>query len=153
MALIWGIPYLFIKVAAGDITPATLVLLRSVIGASILLPLAVARKDLAPLRPQWKWLVAYTFVEIAVPWFLLSDAERRITSSLAGLLIAASPSITAVLAVPAGGRDRLASRRIARLGPGLCGAGAHGGLVVAAGHPWAVVPGFLLPARSPAPPR
>lgn len=132
MALIWGIPYLFIKVAVGEITPATLVFLRSVIGASILLPLAVARKDLAPLRPQWKWLVAYTFVEIAVPWFLLSDAERRITSSLAGLLIAASPSITAVLAVLAGGRDRLDSRRIAGLVLGFGGVAALVGLDVRA---------------------
>src|SRR5438477_1566507 len=115
MALIWGIPYLFIKIAVGELTPATLVFLRSLIGAGILVPVALARKDLALLRPYWKWILAYTFVEVAAPWFLLSDAERRISSSLSGLLIAAVPSIGAVLALITGGQDRLDSRRIVGL--------------------------------------
>jgi drug/metabolite transporter (DMT)-like permease len=132
MAFIWGIPYLFIKVAVGELTPATLVFMRSLIGASILLPIALARRDLAPLRPYWKWLLLYTFIEIAAPWFLLSDAERRITSSLAGLLIAASPSIAAVLAVVSGGSDRLDSRRIAGLLLGFGGVAALVGLDVRA---------------------
>ena len=132
MGLIWGIPYLFIKIAVGELTPATLVFLRSVIGASILLPIAVARKDLAPLRAYWKWLLLYTIIEIAAPWFLLSDAERRITSSLAGLLIAASPSIAAVLAVVIGGRERFDSRRIVGLLLGFGGVAALVGLDVRA---------------------
>jgi drug/metabolite transporter (DMT)-like permease len=132
MAFIWGIPYLFIKIAVGELTPAALVFLRSLIGASLLLPLAVARKDLAPLRPYWKWILAYTFVEVAAPWFLLSDAERRISSSLTGLLIAAVPSIGAVLAVVTGGRDRLDSRRIVGLVLGFIGVAALVGLDVRA---------------------
>jgi drug/metabolite transporter (DMT)-like permease len=131
MAFIWGIPYLFIKIAVGELTPATLVLLRSVIGASLLLPLAVARKDLAPLLPYWKWILAYTFVEVAAPWFLLSDAERRISSSLTGLLIAAVPSIGALLALVTGG-DRLDSRRITGLALGFLGVAALVGLDVRA---------------------
>jgi len=132
MAFIWGIPYLFIKIAVGELTPAALVFLRSLIGASLLLPLAVARKNLAPLRPYWKWILAYTFVEVAAPWFLLSDAERRISSSLTGLLIAAVPSIGAVLAVVTGGRDRLDSRRIVGLVIGFIGVAALVGLDVRA---------------------
>src|SRR5437773_79416 len=93
MGVIWGIPYLFIKIAVSELTPASLVFLRTAIGAGLLLPVAFARKDLGPLVPHWKWLVAYTFVEVAAPWFLLSDAERRISSSLSGLLIALVPSI------------------------------------------------------------
>src|SRR2546430_14893674 len=127
MAFIWGIPYLFIKIAVGELTPATLVFLRRLIGASLLLPLAVARKDLGPLRSYWKWILLYTFVEVAAPWFLLSDAERRISSSLTGLLIAAVPSIGAVLALITGGQDRLHPRRavgpvlrVVRVAP-LCG--------------------------------
>src|SRR5437899_705746 len=99
MAFIWGIPYLFIKIAVAELTPASLVFLRAAIGTVLLLPLAAARKDLAPLVRQWKWIVIYTFVEVAAPWFFLSDAERRISSSLTGLLIAAVPSIGAVFAV------------------------------------------------------
>lgn len=129
MAFIWGIPYLFIKIAVGELTPATLVLLRSLIGASLLLPIAVARKELAPLLPYRKWILAYTVVEVAAPWFLLSDAERRITSSLTGLLIAAVPSIGALLALVTGG-DRLDSRRIAGLALGFLGVAALVGLDV-----------------------
>jgi drug/metabolite transporter (DMT)-like permease len=132
MALIWGIPYLFIKIAVGELTPATLVFSRSLIGAALLLPLAVARKDLAPLRPYWKWILAYTFVEVAAPWFLLSDAERRISSSLTGLLIAAVPSIGAVLAVMSGSRDRLDSRRVVGLVLGFVGVATVVGLDVRA---------------------
>ena len=131
MAFIWGIPYLFIKVAVGELTPATLVFLRGVIGASLLLPIAVARKDLAPLRPQWKWLLVYTLVEIAAPWFLVSDAERRITSSLTGLLIAAVPSIGAALAFVTGG-ERVDSRRVVGLALGFLGVAALVGLDVRA---------------------
>jgi len=129
MAFIWGIPYLFIKIAVGEITPALLVFSRSVIGASLLLPIAIGRKDLAPLLPYWKWILAYTFVEVAAPWFLLSDAERRISSSLTGLLIAAVPSIGALLALVTGG-DRLDSRRIAGLALGFLGVAALVGLDV-----------------------
>lgn len=132
MALIWGIPYLFIKIAVGELTPATLVFSRSLIGAALLLPLAVARKDLAPLRPHWKWILAYTFVEVAAPWFLLSDAERRLSSSLTGLLIAAVPSIGAVLAVATGSHDRLDSRRIVGLVLGFVGVATVVGLDVRA---------------------
>src|SRR2546430_11473710 len=114
MAFIWGIPYLFIKIAVGELTPATLVFLRSLIGASLLLPLAVARTDLGPLRPYWKWLLAYTFVEVAAPWFLLSDAERRISSSLSGLLIAAVPAIWAGPALSTGAHDPPHSLRCVR---------------------------------------
>ena len=132
VSVLWGVPYFFIKIAVGELTPATLVFLRSLIGASILLPIALARKDLAALRPYWKWILAYTFVEVAAPWFLLSDAERRISSSLTGLLIAAVPSIGAVLAVVTGGHDRLDSRRIVGLVLGFVGVAALVGLDVRA---------------------
>ena len=132
MGLIWGIPYLFIKIAVGELTPASLVLLRTAIGAGLLLPVALARKDLAPLLPHWKWIVAYTFVEVAAPWFFLSDAERRISSSLSGLLIALVPSIGAILAWATGSDDRLDLRRIVGLGLGFLGVAALVGLDVGA---------------------
>ena len=85
MCVIWGIPYLLIKVAVADLSPASLVFLRTATGAILLLPMAAARGAIAPLRLRWRWIVVYTVVEVAVPWMLLSAAERHITSSLAGL--------------------------------------------------------------------
>lgn len=138
MGLIWGIPYLLIKIAVSELTPASLVFLRTAIGAALLLPIAAARNDLRPLLPHWRWIVAYTFVEVAAPWFLLSDAERRISSSLSGLLIALVPSIGAILAWATGSDDRLDLRRIAGLGLGFLGVAALVGLDVGAGDIGAV---------------
>lgn len=138
MGLIWGIPYLFIKIAVGELTPASLVFLRTAIGAALLLPIAAARRDLSSLLPHWKWIAVYTFVEVAAPWFLLSDAERRISSSLSGLLIALVPSIGAILAWATGSDDRLDLRRIVGLVLGFLGVVALVGLDVGASDVGAV---------------
>jgi drug/metabolite transporter (DMT)-like permease len=60
-------------------------------------------------------------VELAVPWVLLSDAERRLSSSLAGLLVAAVPLVGAALAWMRAGEERLDGRRMAGLVVGLVG--------------------------------
>ena len=138
MGVIWGIPYLFIKIAVSELSPASLVFLRTAIGAGLLLPIAFARKDLGPLLAHWKWIVAYTFVEVAAPWFFLSDAERRISSSLSGLLIALVPSIGAILAWATGADDRVDLRRVAGLGLGFLGVAALVGLDVGVGDLGAV---------------
>src|SRR5438093_13323578 len=129
MAVIWGIPYLFIKIAVGELTPASLVFLRTVIGTALLLPLAFARGDLLALVRQWKWILAYTVVEVAVPWFLLSDAERRVSSSLAGLLIEATASIGAGIAWATAGQ-RLDRERDRCLKLGFVGVAGLSGLEV-----------------------
>jgi drug/metabolite transporter (DMT)-like permease len=128
MAVIWGIPYLLIKVAVSDLSPITLVVFRTTIGALILLPLAVQRSSLRPLLPRWKAVLAYTVVEVTAPWLLLSNAERRLSSSLTGLLIAAVPLIGAVLGQLTRADDRLDLRRTAGLVVGFVGVAALLGL-------------------------
>jgi drug/metabolite transporter (DMT)-like permease len=130
MAVIWGIPYLLIKIAVGELTPVTLVFARTTVGALLLLPIAAMRGGLRPLLPYWPWVLAYTIVEVSLPWFLLSDAERRLSSSLTGLLIAAVPLIGAVVTWLTRGDDRLDLRRIGGLVVGLVGVGALVGLDV-----------------------
>ena len=130
MAVIWGIPYLLIKIAVGELTPASLVLLRTAVGAALLLPFAAARGWLSPLFPYWRWVIAYTVVEVSLPWFLLSDAERRLSSSLTGLLIAAVPLIGTVMQRLTRGDDRMDPRRVAGLVVGLLGVAVLLGLNV-----------------------
>src|SRR6266540_4014673 len=84
MCVIWGIPYLLIKVAVGALAPATMVLGRTAIGAALLLPFAMARGKLRGLRAAWLPLVVYTAVEICGPWLLLGFAETRLSSSMTG---------------------------------------------------------------------
>jgi hypothetical protein len=130
MAVIWGIPYLLIKIAVGEVTPASLVLLRTAFGAALLLPIAATRGWLTPLLPYWRWVIAYTVVEVSLPWFLLSDAERRLSSSLTGLLIAAVPLIGAVLQRLTRGDERMDPGRLAGLMVGLAGVAVLVGLNV-----------------------
>jgi drug/metabolite transporter (DMT)-like permease len=121
MSVIWGIPYLLIKVAVGGLPVPVLVLSRVGIGAALLLPLALRRGQLTILRPHWRWLAVFAVVEIIVPWLLLSEAETRLASSLSGLLIASVPILVAVLSLLTGGRDRLTPVRWTGLLLGLAG--------------------------------
>ena len=124
MCLIWGIPYLLIKVAVRDFSPGTLVFFRTGIGALLLLPIAAARRELRPILSRWRPLVAYTGVELAIPWLLLSKAEQRLPSSLTGLLVAAVPMVGALIAWSLGDRDPLGVRGYAGLLIGLAGVAA-----------------------------
>jgi drug/metabolite transporter (DMT)-like permease len=128
MGLIWGIPYLLIKVAVEDLSPATLVCLRTAIGALVLLPIALARGGFGALVRSWPAVLAYTLAEVTLPWWLLADAERRLSSSLAGLLIAAVPLLGVLLAWASGSDERLDGRRVLGLLVGFLGVGALLGL-------------------------
>src|SRR3954468_6267239 len=97
MSIIWGIPYLMIKVAVEGVSVSVLVLARTAVGAAVLLPMAFSRQTLTIVRNHWKALLGFAFFEIIAAWWLLSDAERHLTSSMTGLLIAAAPIIAAVL--------------------------------------------------------
>src|SRR5689334_1578823 len=123
MSVIWGIPYLLIKVAVGGVPVPVLVLARVGIGAVLLLPIAIRRRQLAVLVPRWRWLVLFAVVEIIVPWLLLSEAETRLSSSLSGLLVASVPILVAVLSLLTRTGDRLTMVRWAGLLVGLAGVG------------------------------
>jgi drug/metabolite transporter (DMT)-like permease len=137
MSIIWGIPYLMIKVAVEGVSVPVLVLARTAVGAAVLLPLAFSRQTLTIVRNHWKALLGFAFFEIIAAWWLLSDAERHLTSSMTGLLIAAAPIIAAVLDGFTGG-ERLGYKRIIGLAIGMCGvavlAGPHIG-----GSTWPII--------------
>jgi drug/metabolite transporter (DMT)-like permease len=137
MSVIWGIPYLLIKVAVDEVSVPVLVFTRSAVGAVLLLPLAVSRQARALLRRHWTAVAAFAFFEMIAAWLLLSDAERHLTSSLTGLLIAAAPIIAAVLDRLTGG-ERLGPSRLAGLGVGLAGVAVLAGPNLSAGGAWPV---------------
>jgi drug/metabolite transporter (DMT)-like permease len=128
MCVIWGVPYLMIRVAVRELSPSFLVLLRTSIGAALLLPLAARRGELRPLVPYWRPLLVFSAVEIALPWLLLARAEQEISSSLTGLLLAAVPLVGAAVFAVTGGDDGLGGRRLAGLVVGIVGVVAILGL-------------------------
>src|SRR5581483_9177138 len=126
MCVIWGIPYLLIRVAVRELAPETLVFARTSIAALLLLPVAVARGELLPVLRRPLPLLVFAAVEIALPWVLLSHAETDVSSSLAGLLIAAVPLVATVIARTTGDRERLGLTSTLGLIVGLDGGGTSG---------------------------
>ena len=148
--MIWGIPYLLIRVAVRDLSPATLVFARTAPAALMLLPVAVSRGALVPVLRRWRIVLAYTVVELGVPWFLLARAEQRLSSSLTSLLVATVPSIGLLVNRLGGRADLLDRRRLAGLALGLAGVAVlvgvdvHGTSFVAAGEMIVVVTGYAV---------
>jgi drug/metabolite transporter (DMT)-like permease len=147
MAVIWGIPYLLIRIAVRDLTPGMLVFARTGLGALLLTPIAGRRGLLRPVLAKWRIMLVYSVVEIAVPWLLLSHAETKLSSSLSGLLVASVPLIGAVIVMAAPGRsadhrhqqDRLTAVRLAGLLVGLAGVAVLVGVDVQVDNALAVV--------------
>ncbi|MCW2541737.1 MAG: hypothetical protein JWN95_3462 [Frankiales bacterium] len=128
MCVIWGLPYLFIRVAVEHVTPGTLVVLRTGIAAAILLPVALVRGQVRPVLARWRQLLLFAVVELMIPWLLLSDAERKLNSSTAGLLVAAVPLIGAVIARLSPSAERTSRSQMAGLLVGLIGVASLVGL-------------------------
>ena len=128
LGIAWGIPYLFIKVAVSELDPAMVVLARSGLAAILLLPLAVFRKQVIPVLKRWKPMLAYTVVEIIIPWYFLSTAEQRIPSSTAGLLLAAVPLVGVGIAFFMGRPEKLSKLNWLGIIIGMLGVAALVGL-------------------------
>ncbi|MEV5431009.1 DMT family transporter [Streptomyces sp. NPDC052701] len=124
MGVVWGIPYLMIKVAVDAVSPSTVVFTRCALGAALLLPFALRQGGLTrTARAHWRPLLAFACIEIIAPWWTLTDAERHLSSSTAGLLIAGVPIVGVALARFFGDTERLGVRRVTGLALGLAGVG------------------------------
>jgi drug/metabolite transporter (DMT)-like permease len=122
LSLLWGVPYLFIKVAVdGGMSPAFVAWVRVVLAAVILLALAGRAGVLPTVRGHWRWLAIYGLIEIAIPFPLIAAGEQHVSSSLAAILIAAVPLFVALLAIRFDHAERATGSRLAGLLIGLTG--------------------------------
>lgn len=122
MGVLWGIPYLMIKVAVDEVSPSMVVFVRCALGAALLLPFAIRQGGLIPVvRQHWRPMLAFAVIEVIGPWWTLTDAERHLSSSTAGLLIAGVPIVSVLLARFFGDTERLGARRTTGLALGLAG--------------------------------
>ncbi len=128
LGVIWGLPYLLIKVAVASVEPTFVVFVRVALGALILLPIVLARGQWRLLRGHWSWVVAFAIVEITFTFLALTWAEERISSSLAALLIATVPIVGAILAWRFGLDTHWSARRGIGLATGFLGVAALVGL-------------------------
>jgi drug/metabolite transporter (DMT)-like permease len=131
MGVLWGISYLLIKVAVAEVAVPMVVFVRTAGAAVLLLPLAARSIRWAVLKRHWLPLVGFATLEMILPWGLLSDAERKLTSSLAGLLVAAVPIVGLLVGRLLGDSERISRPRRIGLGLGLAGVAALVGPTVA----------------------
>src|SRR2546421_6422563 len=100
ISVIWGIPYLMIRIAVRHgVTPAALAWARVALAAVLLLSLAWRAGTLRSLRGQWRWLLAYAVAEVSIPFPMIAAGEEHVSSSLAAIVIASVPLIGALLAL------------------------------------------------------
>lgn len=138
LAFIWGTPYLFIRIAVQYVEPSVLVFARVGLAALILLPIAAARGQLRGLRPHLPWIILFGIIEITGPFFALGYAEKRLSSSLTALLIAAVPICAALLAYGLHLDRAFTATRILGLLIGIAGVGVLVGFDVHGDSWWAV---------------
>jgi drug/metabolite transporter (DMT)-like permease len=122
LSLIWGIPYLFIKVAVdGGVSPFFLAWSRIVLGALLLLMLRPRQTvDLLARGPR-RWIVTYAVVEMSLPFPLIAAGERHVDSSVAAIVIATVPLLIALLALRFDHTERPTRTRMLGMLVGLAG--------------------------------
>ncbi len=121
MALLWGVPYLFISIAVESISPPAIVAGRTLIAALLLLPFAIRNGCAAGRLKHWPWVLAFGLIEMAGPFVLLGHAEMTLPSGLTGLLVATVPLFAALIALGGGDRGVLRPARAIGLVVGFIG--------------------------------
>jgi drug/metabolite transporter (DMT)-like permease len=124
VGILWGVPYLFIKVAVDETDgypPAIVVFGRVFIGALILIPLALRDKSIFAAFKGIKYVAIYALLEMIIPWLLIGTAEQKISSGLAGLLIASVPIWSTLITYFQGDKEALRFNRLLGIGVGFIG--------------------------------
>jgi drug/metabolite transporter (DMT)-like permease len=121
VSVIWGMPYLFIKLAVDEMSPSLVAWSRLAIAAAVLLPVAWKLGALRGLGARWQMLAFFAAVEMAIPWPLIGFGEVRISSSLTAILIAAVPLVVALIALRFDHSERPTRTRLAGMLVGFAG--------------------------------
>ena len=128
LAAIWGASYMFIKIGVRDLSPAMVAWSRVILAALILLPFAARRGQLGLPRGSFGPVALLAGVQVAGPFVLIAQGEEEVSSSLAGILVAATPLFTALLAIRIDHEERSHGARMWGIVAGLVGVGLLLGL-------------------------
>lgn len=121
IGFLWGVPYLFMRVAVREWEPSVVVFGRVVIGAAILFPIAFRRGVIKESLKGFKWIFAYAIFEMCGPWYLITHAETKINSGLAGLLVATVPIWSTIYSSLAGDKTVWHHKRLLGIVIGFIG--------------------------------
>jgi len=121
VGLLWGMPYLLLKIYVEELSVPVIVCSRTLIGALVLVPIALRQKTLLPALKKYHYVLLYAILELFIPWLLITSAEQKITSGLAGLLVATVPIWTTVIASVNGDKTVWHKKRLGGLLIGFIG--------------------------------
>ena len=91
VGLLWGVPYLFMKVAVEELSTPVIVFSRLLIGALVLIPIALHQKTLRSALQYWRYIAYYAILEMVIPWTLITSAQKDLSSGVVALLVATVP--------------------------------------------------------------
>lgn len=121
LSAIWGASFLFIKVGVDVLEPSVVVLVRTGVGALLLLALLPGRGGLSPVRGHFRPLLVLAAVNNVIPFWLLGFAETRLSSGLTAVIQAAAPILTVLLASRIDVSQRVRGARLVGLAVGFVG--------------------------------
>jgi drug/metabolite transporter (DMT)-like permease len=120
LAAVWGLAFVFIRVAVMPLGPFALVELRQII-AGVALALYVRALGLPlDLRGRWRIYLPIALLNSALPFVLIAAAQRELTASYTVILVSTSPMFAALIAAVAL-KDPLTARKAAGLALGIVG--------------------------------
>jgi drug/metabolite transporter (DMT)-like permease len=99
LSICWGAAYLVIALALQSFSPVVVALGRVALAAAMLLPLALRRGVLAPLRQHPWWVLITVILQAAAPMMLLTYGQQWLSTGLTGILIGVQPLFIALLAL------------------------------------------------------
>src|SRR5438034_10219740 len=103
LAAFWGASYMFIKVADRAFEPATMIMFRLLLAASLLLVVLAAQRGWSATVADMRGLgwegFALGIVNGAIPFTLIAWGEKHIDSGVAAIANASMPIFVVLLAI------------------------------------------------------
>ena len=121
VGVLWGVPYLFMKVAVEELATPVIVFSRLFIGAVVLIPLALHQKAIRPALKYWPYIALYAILEMVIPWTLITNAQKALSSGVVALLVATVPIWATLFAHHTGDSTASHRTRIFGIAIGLVG--------------------------------
>ena len=98
LALIWASAFFNIKIATYSFGPVTIALLRVFFGAIPVLILCFYKKiKVEAFSKDWYWFAIIGFINLVVPFFLISYGVKSVQSNLAAILMSTTPLSSTIL--------------------------------------------------------
>ena len=123
LGFLWGSSYLFIKIGVdAGLTPFVLVSLRLLIGFVLLATVVAIAREPLPREPRmYGHLIVLGAFSVAIPFFLITWAERSVDSTIAATITSAVPLFVIAFAAFALRDEPITTNKLVGVAVGLAG--------------------------------